>query len=315
MFDREVPSNYESSSRILIDNEDVALISDSFECREKSRMTGAPWYKRLVYFVASLTRQVLWHPRNCDAYHKLQALKWIRTYLTHCLSLVQQIANLRHARTEFERMKVDLMHDRSLLKEDMESTKSQLGALHCDYHKNTQMGEPTYTLASDANLLLGDFQRYRDLYRLYNDIINLVSKTLVDTNRIEKLAFLCGTVRKSDVFVSDGYKCFEETLYQLLGQVAECDKTKEYINGQLSIAKNSNLDAALSAGIQTERDNDERIMENFLNSGKICLEPVGLLTREELPTNLKTNSSYNSLQPKEVMELSFSSKEDKVVAK
>jgi hypothetical protein len=260
-------------------------------------MTGAPWYKRLIYFVASLTRQMLWHPRNCDAYHKLEALKWIRTYLTHCLSLVQQIANLRHARTEFERMKADLMQDRSLLKEEMDTTKSQLCTLHCEFQKCSQVGEPTYTLASDANLLLGDFQRYRDLYRLYNDIINLISKTLVDTNRIEKLAFLCGTVRKSDVFANDGYKCFEETLYQLLGQVAECDKTKEYINGQLSIAKNSNLDAAFSAGIQTERDNEERIVKEFLASGKIRLDPVSLFTREELPQNIEAN--HNSWQPRD----------------
>ena len=287
MFVDDGTPDSDNSSRVLIDEEDISLISDSFECKEKFRMVGAPWYARVAHFIASVTRQMLWHPRDCTAYRKLDALKWIHTYLSHCLRLVQQIANLRHARTEFERMKTDLVQDRTLLKKDIEATESQLRRLHDDFRSSMERGEPTYTISSDANLLLGDFHRYSDLYNLYNDIINLIGKTLTDSSRIEKLAFLCGTVRKSDVFANEGYKCFEETLYRLLGQVAECDRTKEYINSQLSVAKNTNLDAVLSFGIQAGRERNEGITEAFLRTGKICLEPVCNAVRREEPTNPK----------------------------
>ena len=286
------------SSRVLIDEEDISLISDSFECKGKFRLVGAPWYCRLAHFVGSLTQQMLWHPRNCRAYRKLDALRWIRTYLSHCLRLVQQIANLRHARTEFERMKTDLVQDRTVLGNELEATKSQLQTLHADYQAATESGDPTYTLSSDANLLLGDFRRYRDLYSLYNDIINLIGKTLADSSRIEKLAFLCGTVRKSDIFANDGYKCFEDTLYKLLGQVAECDRTKEYINSQLSVAKNSNLDAVLSFGVQSSRDFNDNLTEVFLRSGKICLEAPGTSSlREESQKPMQCDDSRPELCP------------------
>lgn len=282
MFESEETTTHSS---VLVDNDDVSLITDSFKCRETFQMNGAPWYKKLIHFISVVTSQTLWQPRNSEAYQRLEALRWVHAYLSHCMRLVQQIANLRHARTEFERMKTDMLHDRSRLKEDIDQIEIQLQDLRSQYSKSTECGNPTYTIASDVNLLLCDFQRFQDLYRLYNDMINLISKTLADTNRIEKLAFLCGTVRKSDVFASDGYKCFEETLYGLLGQVAECDKTKEYINSQLSIAKNSNLDAALSYGVHLGREHNDNITQNFLASGKITLEPVSILVRDEKQAN------------------------------
>lgn len=282
MIELEDTSDYDTSSRVLIDNEDVTLISDNFECKEKFRMAGAPWYKKFISFTALVTRKTLWHPRNCKSYHKLDALKWIYTYLTHCLRLVQQIANLRHARTEFERMKTDMMNSRSALKTDIENTMSSLQCLHLEFKECTLKGDPTYTISSDVGLLLDNFQRFQDLYSLYNDIINLINKTLADTNRTEKLAFLCGTVRKSDVFASEGYKCFEQMLYQLLGQVAECDKTKEYISSQLSFAKALNLDSTISHECPTS---NTAVTQNFLKSGKICMEPIKHEKELECPSH------------------------------
>ena len=274
-------SEFESSSKILVDKEDISLISDSFECKDKFRMSGAPWYIKLLYFIATITRQTLWCPSSCDKQYKLNALKWVRTYLTHCLRLVQQIANLRHARTDFQRIKSDMLQDRSNLKTDIESTKVQLYEIYEEFKKLKPNYNPTSTISSDVSLLLGDLKRQQELYLLYNDILSLINKTLADTNRIEKLAFLCGTVRKSDIFISEAYTNFESTLYKLLGQVAECDRTKEYINSQLSIAKNSNLDVALSVGDEISKDQSHQVAKNFLSSGIICLNP------EELPHSNK----------------------------
>lgn len=287
--------DFENSGRLLIDDEDVSLLTDSFECKEKFRMVGAPWHARLIHFVASVTQESFWHPRSCAAYRKLDTLRWINTYLAHTLRLVQQIANLRHARTEFERMRTDLLQDRAALKKDMDATKRQLWKLHEEFRAASEKGEPTCTMLSDANLLMADYQRYRELYSLYNDIINLIGKTLADSSRIEKLAFLCGTVRKSDVFANNGYKCFEETLYQLLGQVAECDRTKEYINSQLSVAKNSNLDAVFSYGFQPGREHDEKVAKAFLETGKICLDPLGS-SAAKLPPKARAQESGTSPQ-------------------
>lgn len=292
----EIASDFDNSGKALIDDEDISLLSDSFECKEKFRMVGAPWHARLIHFVASVTRETFWHPRSCVAYRKLDTLRWINAYLSHCLRLVQQIANLRHARTEFERMKADLLQDRAALKKDMEATMTQLGKLHEEFRAASGKGEPTCTMLSDANLLMGDYQRFRDLYALYNDIVNLIGKTLADSSRIEKLAFLCGTVRKSDVFANDGYKCFEETLYQLLGQVAECDRTKDYINSQLSVAKNSNLDAVFSFGFQAGREHDEKVAQAFLETGKICLDPLGTSSTAKPPPKALARESGTSPQ-------------------
>ena len=88
--------------------------------------------------------------------------------------------------------------------------------------------------------------------------------------------------------MSDAYTNFESTLYKLLGQVAECDRTKEYINSQLSIAKNSNLDVALSIGDDINKDHSHKAAENFLSSGIICLNP------EELPHSKKATASQKS---------------------
>lgn len=228
-------------------------------------------------------------------YRVYKAKKWINKCLQNYLELVKQLVNVKKARDDFTRIQTDVEADKDILLEKMKSIQKKLTELRNSYiHTKTKKG-PVSTFHSDISLALANYERCNNLYILYNDILSIIDKTIVETERIEKLSSLCGVINNSS-FIRETLvtnESFEDTLFELLGYVAKCDKTKDYITGQLSLAKSENVDMALQMGTTPENIYLKNVVDCFMESGdfavldsKSCRE----LTKHNMPTTARNYS-------------------------
>jgi hypothetical protein len=252
---------------------DLFDIGQQLEMRDKLVVSRSSLTRRMIEMFASWVNFVFGIPIDSDFANIYRAKKWINACLQNYLKLLKQLDNIRKARDDFTRMKADVEQDKDNLNTRMKKIHETLVELRQFYLSQQSDRSPTTTLHSDISLALADYERYNNLYCLYNDILALTQKTLVETERIEKLANLCGVINNSSFFSEPdmGSDSFENTLYDLLGYVARCDKTKDYITSQLTLAKSSNVDDAMKMGTTTESLQLHNRVERFVDTGDVSL--------------------------------------------
>lgn len=220
---------------------------------------------RLFHFILRVFRSVFWHPHDRGDQQKEDENR----FLEKQIKIFQQLGYLERARADFNEMLEKVLLDKEKIQEKMEDRRQKLEDKRTDYFEAKENNLPVETILSDTMLLLSNFERYKKLYILQNDILNLIDRTLTDTDVTQKIASLCGTVSRTEYLGSSNYSGFEDTMYQLINHIAKCDETKSYITSQLSLATSNNIDTALRVGIHVEDTQAQSNVMQYLDSGKL----------------------------------------------
>ena len=225
-------------------------------------------WKRACYFLLNVTRGIYWHPHG-NQNITVRKQEWANECLRKQIQMLQQIAYLQKARLDFTNMQDNVLNDRKILANDMDNILNELHEKRKEFNEAKSNNDPVEIIKSDTVLLLCNYERHKKLYMLHNDILNLIDRTLTDTNVTQKIACLCGTVSRSDMLGHTRYSGFEDTMFQLIGHIAQCDQTKSYITSQLSLARSTNIDSALRIGPHVENHLINSSIQEFLKTGNI----------------------------------------------
>lgn len=252
---------------------ELCSIGQQLEMRDALFISRSSLMIRLVHQVADAVHFIFGFPLDSNFKRVYRAKKWINSCLQNYAQLLKQLVNIRKARDDFTRMRTDVLQDKDNLATKMKEIHKALVEMRSIYLSLQSEKLPTTTFQSDITLVVSDYERYSSLYSLYNDILSLINKTLVETERIEKLANLCGAINNSSFFSEPvmANDSLEDTLFELLGYVARCDRTKDYITSQLSIAKSTNVDDAIKMGTTSESLHLQNVVEGFVESGDISI--------------------------------------------
>lgn len=254
-----------------MNDSDLESIGHQLEMRDRLFLSRSSFLKRCIQKCADSVDFVFGITVNTKLMRIFKAKKWINTCLQNYLQLLKQLVNIRKARDDFKSMQMDVVQDKGNLSQQMEEIHTKLVDLRQIYLSQATDNSPMSTIYSDIFLLVSDYDRYKNLYTLYNDILALIHKTLVETERIEKLANLCGVINSSSFFSEPvmANASFEDTLYEFLGYVARCDRTKDYITSQLTLAKATNVDDAMKSGIRADTMHLQNLVEKFVETGNV----------------------------------------------
>ena len=250
---------------------DLESIGQQLEMRDKLFHSRSSFMRRCIEKCADSVDFVFGVPIDTNFKRVFRAKKWINTCLQNYVQLLKQLVNIRKARDDFKSMQMDIVQDKANLSQQMEEIHTKLIDLRQLYLADKTDNSPMSTVYSDIFLLVSDYDRNKNLYTLYNDILALVHKTLVETERIEKLANLCGVINSSSFFSEPvmANASFEDTLYEFLGYVARCDRTKDYITSQLTLAKATNVDDAMKMGMRADTMHLQNLVEKFVETGHV----------------------------------------------
>ena len=250
---------------------DLESIGQQLEMRDKLFHSRSSFMRRCIEKCADSVDFVFGVPIDTNFKRVFRAKKWINTCLQNYVQLLKQLVNIRKARDDFKSMQMDIVQDKANLSKQMEEIHTKLIDLRQLYLADKTDNSPMSTVYSDIFLLVSDYDRNKNLYTLYNDILALVHKTLVETERIEKLANLCGVINSSSFFSEPvmANASFEDTLYEFLGYVARCDRTKDYITSQLTLAKATNVDDAMKMGMRADTMHLQNLVEKFVETGHV----------------------------------------------
>ena len=248
---------------------DLESIGQQLEMRDKLFRSRSSLMRRCIEKCADSVNFVFGIPIDAKFKRVFRAKKWINTCLQNYVQLLKQLVNIRKARDDFKSMQMDIVQDKASLSQQMEEIHTKLIDLRQLYL--AEQTDNMSTVYSDIFLLVSDYDRNKSLYTLYNDILALVHKTLVETERIEKLANLCGVINSSSFFSEPvmANASFEDTLYEFLGYVARCDRTKDYITSQLTLAKATNVDDAMKMGMRADTMHLQNLVEKFVETGHV----------------------------------------------
>ena len=250
---------------------DLTPVANNLSYGERQRMRYASCLEKLLIITINVLHSSLWHPHLSEKYTIMKAHAWVNGCVRRHVQLLQQLARLREERREFTHLNSLIKEDKELLELKIKETELSL------YDKRDKIRdagqrlgqESAGILESDIRLLLSSHERYNKNYILYNNILDIIHKTLTDTDITEKLAYLCGTVNRSDAFQTSKFRSFEETMHKLLNDIANCDRTKQHISTQLTMAKSEDLDLAMQVGLEVDAARCGSKYETFLQSGQI----------------------------------------------
>lgn len=239
--------------------------------------------------VLDLAVQLLFgHPKHLSISANVQNIRQGNSYLNNYLSLLQNILALKRAQDGLKTVEMDVAAEKCILSDKIEAIYSTLMTAHLQYLEKVEHGKDTFMIKSDIQLKLADYERIKDLYALYNHIDDLVSRTLSETERIEKLAFYSKQFDSLNSFKITKSVGFENTLDSLLVHMEQFDRTKEYINSQLSVARSSNISTAVVLGTQAEKSTSDSILNKFLLNGSL-----GKADDEKTRRNIRTQKSMS----------------------
>ena len=254
-----------------MNDSDLESIGHQLEMNDRLILSRSSFLKRFIQKCADSVDFVFGVPVHSKFTTMFRAKKWINTCLQNYVQLLKQLVNIRKARDDFKSMQMDVVQDKANLSQQMEDIHTKLVNLRQIYLFEPTDNSHKSTIYSDIFLLVSEYDRYKNLYTLYNDILALIHKTLVETERIEKLANLCGVINSSSFFSEPvmANASFEDTLYEFLGYVARCDRTKDYITSQLTLAKATNVDDAMKSGIRADTMHLQNLVEKFVETGNV----------------------------------------------
>ena len=234
--------------------------------------------------MGSVVHQLFGHPHYSFVSLYTRAMRRINHFLRNYCCLLQNMIALKKAQNDLESVARDVGSEKVVLSKKIELTWSTLMKLRVTFLELKDNEKDTFMTKSDIQVKLSEYERCKELYGLFNHIDDLVCRTLAETERIEKLAFYCKQFDSLNAFKISNSVRFENTLESLLGHMAQFDKTKEYINSQLSIARASNISTAVTLGNQVDKATSANSLNRFLLSG--C---VGEIHQSEKKTYIKSD--------------------------
>ena len=196
----------------------------------------------------------------------LKNLYNVNVSLRNYLILLTNMSNLKAAQSDLEIVANDTAFEKQNLSKHIETLWSKLMERRLVFLELTENHKDTFVTESDIQLLLAEYDRAKELYSLYNHIDHLVSKTLSETDRIEKMTFYR---KQFDSLTSFHFDGIETTLETLLAQMVKFNKTKDYITSQLSLARAGDLGSAVTIGYQVEQQVLDEHLQKFLSGGTI----------------------------------------------
>lgn len=250
---------------------DLERIMNTITHQKVTRCKNASILGKLMIMAINVLHSSLWHPELTTKHAVVQAMRRVDEALHHHTHLQHQLVRLKEERSEFATLKDLIGKDKEYLEEQMHDLTMDLCKRKEQYKEAQQLRLPTDMFRSNVSLLLSTYDRYSKTYFLYNDMINVINKTLSDTDITEKMAHFCGTVNKVDAFQFNSFRCFEDTMQKMMRDIALCDETKEDIRTRLSLAGSPDFRLAVELGSEVEEAQAMSRADTFLQTGDIIL--------------------------------------------
>jgi len=235
--------------------------------------------------VYNISESLFWDPELHERQNDLLLTKQeIRDEEDH-LSFLQHLDTLREKKDCFIQLESDILLDKSILEKEIEGITHDLTKLRNLFLTKVEIKGSLHCTKSDVSLLLTKYERCFSSYSLFNDILDLIHKTLISVDSTEKFANLCGKVTVAGPFHSSGFVSTSGTLQNLVEDLAKYDATKMTIESQLSLARCKNVDLSLTLGSSIDNLTCNSITNAFLESGEISIPMVQISNPKE--ENLK----------------------------
>lgn len=248
---------------------DMDRVINALVYQQNMRMRSAGFVGRLVVAAASIMQSSLWHPHATGKYTQINAMRKVNEAVRQCSLIRQRLARLRHERMEFHTLRQMILKDKKNMENHINIVTLDLYKKKAQHREATDVSLPVDTVESDILLLLSTYDRYNKTYGLYNDMLNLINKTLADTDITEKVAHICGTVTRKDNMWSTSFQSFEDTLSNMMREIALCDKTKEDIRTRLTLAASPDSRLATELGAEVGEAQALSRAKRFIQTGEI----------------------------------------------
>ena len=224
----------------------------------------------------------------------------LNSHLASYLCLLKHMSKLHRAKNDLGTVADDVVEEKNNLKNQLSELWCSLKELRIAFLELGKDNRDTFITLSTIQLSLADYQRKKELYALFNHIDDLVRRTLSETERIGKLAFYSRQFDSLNRCKASSIG-FDGVLDQLLSHMAQFHQTREYIDAQLSLARSSNIDSALTSGThRVDKACTDGALHNFLEFG--CLPDVSDLELFNNPEPHQMRPESRVIEVEEVSE-------------
>ena len=263
-------SNHLDDSIPLVD---LSLNNSDIEHSDLERMhSKGNLLQRLILHAVQSMKGLFWDPYSCEAYINIRSLRDMKRQMRDHLNFLQYFISLNQKREDFSKTEEDVIRDKAMLQEEMDGYERTLLDLGEHYKEKRAMQENVFRLQSDIKLTLSKYERCNNCYSLFNNILDVIHKTLLSIDTTEKLKNLCGIVNNTHVFQSCGYSSMGDTMHKLVKDIAACEDAKSHIESQLTLAKSKSIGVALHVGSDVDSTRTDILTDNFIRTGEILFE-------------------------------------------
>lgn len=262
---------------------DMKMINQSFINQDEYRIENGGFMQRLILMAVHILYGLFWHPCSSNLYQNNRSQKWINSQVKNKVQFLDHLVSLKQKRDGFSKTQDDIKIRKLALENEMGVIERTLFKYRDEYKEKRALQESVHRLKSEICLSLSQYERCNKSYSLFNNVLDVIHKTLSEISMTEQLANLCGTVRQASSNSCE-YSSMEDTLHKLVKDIARYEQTKSQIEGQLSLAKSRNVDMALHIGSDIDVSKTQMLAETFLQSGEISLE---------LPQDMSSSDRYS----------------------
>lgn len=251
---------------------DLTVINQDNVNSDEYRIQRGSLIHRLILIAVQTLYGIFWHPCSSEVYENNRSKIFVNSQVRNHLNLLIQLMSLKQKRDGFSRTEYDIKLRKLSLQEEMSNIESTLYNYREEYKEKKALQESVHRLKSEIYLSLSKYERCNKSYSLFNNVLDVIHKTLSQIVMTEELASLCGTVQISNIHQSNEYSTMEDTVRQLVSDIARYEQTKSQIECQLSMAKSRNVDMALHIGPDVDTTKTHIFAEKFINSGEITFD-------------------------------------------
>ena len=253
---------------------DLKARNHDIECGDLNRIhdTNGSIVQQILISVVQAMRGLFWDPFTGEAYTTIRSLKALNKQTRDHLHFLQYFIALNDKREGFIKTEEDVTRDKAALYEEMDRYEKSLMNLRETYKEKRVLQDSVHRIQSDIRLTLSKYERCSNCYSLYNNILDVIHKTLLSIDTTEKLKGLCGIVNSTNIFQSCGYSNMEDTVHKLVRDIAACEDAKSHIESQLSLARSKSIGVALHVGSEVDASRSDILTDAFLESGEIKFE-------------------------------------------
>jgi hypothetical protein len=248
---------------------DLTMINQGYTNHDEYRIQRGSLIQRIILTAVQILYGLFWHPCSSPVYQNNRSQKWVNGQVRNQVNFLDQLMSLKQKRDGFTRTQDDIKARKVNLEDEMSGTERKLFKYREEYKEKQALQESVHRVKSEIYLSLSKYERCNKSYSLFNDVLDVIHKTLSEIAMTEQLANLCGTVQRTNAHHSNEYSSMENTVHQLVRDIARYEQTKSQIECQLSLAKSRNVEVALHIGSDVDVTKTHILAEKFINSGEI----------------------------------------------